>query len=125
MADVAAVMAGIERRPSTIYSVLTLNMRGFVGTLDARADKIVIFGAANQAFAQKNINCSIARFEPVAKDAGIRLRGSLSCALGCPYQGEVSIASVVDVVERFKALGCHEIDIADTSASARRSARAK
>jgi len=121
MADAAALMAGIERRPGTIYSVLTPNMRGFEGALEARADEIVIFGAASEAFSQKNINCSIAesiaRFEPVAKaakDAGMRLRGSVSCALGCPYQGEVSVASVVDVVERFKALGCDEIDIADT-----------
>ncbi|MDR5755721.1 hydroxymethylglutaryl-CoA lyase [Caballeronia sp. LZ035] len=121
MADASAVMAGIERRPGTIYSVLTPNMRGFEGALEAKADEIVIFGAASEAFSQKNINCSIAesvaRFEPVAraaKEAGILLRGSVSCALGCPYQGEVSIASVVDVVERFKALGCDEIDIADT-----------
>ncbi|BBU26344.1 hydroxymethylglutaryl-CoA lyase [Burkholderia sp. THE68] len=121
MSDAAAVMAGIERRPGTIYSVLTPNLRGFEGALEAKADEIVIFGAASEAFSQKNINCSIAesiaRFEPVAKaakDAGMRLRGSISCALGCPYQGEVSIESVVDVVERMKALGCDEIDIADT-----------
>ena len=87
----------------------------------ANADEVVIFGAASEAFSQKNINCSIAesiaRFEPVAKaakDAGVRLRGSISCSLGCPYQGEVPVASVVDVVERMKALGCDEIDIADT-----------
>ncbi|WP_250508465.1 hydroxymethylglutaryl-CoA lyase [Caballeronia sp. GACF4] len=121
MADASALMAGIERRAGTIYSVLTPNLRGFEGALEAKADEIVIFGAASEAFSQKNINCSIAesiaRFEPVAKaakDAGLRLRGSISCALGCPYQGEVSVASVVDVVERMKALGCDEIDIADT-----------
>ena len=121
MADGGAVLAGIERRPGTIYSVLTPNMRGFEGALEAKADEIVIFGAASEAFSQKNINCSIAesiaRFEPVAKaakDAGMRLRASISCALGCPYQGEVPVAAVVDVVERMKALGCDEIDIADT-----------
>src|SRR6201996_3130052 len=121
MSDAAAVLAGIQRRPGTIYSVLTPNMRGFEGALESKADEIVIFGAASEAFSQKNINCSIAesiaRFEPVAKaakDAGMRLRGSISCTLGCPYQGEVSIESVVDVVERMKALGCDEIDIADT-----------
>ncbi|WP_244826780.1 MULTISPECIES: hydroxymethylglutaryl-CoA lyase [unclassified Caballeronia] len=121
MADASALMAGIERRAGTIYSVLTPNLRGFEGALEAKADEIVIFGAASEAFSQRNINCSIAesiaRFEPVAKaakDAGLRLRGSISCALGCPYQGEVSVASVVDVVERMKALGCDEIDIADT-----------
>lgn len=121
MADGAEVMASIERRAGAIYSVLTPNMRGFEGAQVANADEIVIFGAASEAFSQKNINCSIAesieRFVPVAQAAkahGMRVRGSVSCALGCPYQGEVPVASVVDVVERFAALGCDEIDIADT-----------
>ena len=121
MGDAADVMAGIERRRGTIYSVLTPNMRGLDGAIAARAGEIVIFGAASEAFSQKNINCSIAasieRFVPVAKaakDQGLRVRGSISCAFGCPYQGDVPIASVVDVVERFKALACDEIDIADT-----------
>jgi len=121
MADGAQVMAGIERRAGAIYSVLTPNLRGFEGALAARADEIVIFGAASEAFSQKNINCSIAesveRFAPVAaaaKQHGVRLRAAVSCALGCPYQGEVPIAAVVDLVERFAALGCDEIDIADT-----------
>ncbi|SOE53194.1 hydroxymethylglutaryl-CoA lyase [Burkholderia sp. D7] len=121
MADGAAVMAGIERRPGTIYSALTPNLRGFEAALEAKVDEIVIFGAASEAFSQKNINCSIAesitRFEPVAKaakEAGLRVRGSISCALGCPYQGDVPIEAVVDVVQRMKALGCDEIDIADT-----------
>jgi hydroxymethylglutaryl-CoA lyase len=121
MADAAALLAGIERRPGTIYSALTPNLRGFEAALEAKADEIVIFGAASEAFSQKNINCSIAesiaRFEPVAKatkEAGLRLRASISCALGCPYQGDVPIAAVVDVIERMKALGCDEIDIADT-----------
>ncbi|AUT58310.1 hydroxymethylglutaryl-CoA lyase [Paraburkholderia terrae] len=121
MADGADVMAGIERRAGTIYSVLTPNLRGLEGAVAARADEIVIFGAASEAFSQKNINCSIAesieRFMPVAqaaKDKGLRIRGSVSCSLGCPYQGDVPVASVVDVVERFAALGCDEIDIADT-----------
>ncbi|UVA79900.1 hydroxymethylglutaryl-CoA lyase [Pandoraea commovens] len=121
MADGAEVMAGITRRPGTIYSVLTPNMRGFEGAVAAKADEVVIFAAASEAFSQRNINCSIeesiTRFEPVAraaKEAGLRLRGSISCALGCPYQGEVPVASVVDVVKRLAALGCDEIDIADT-----------
>ncbi|NIE84642.1 MULTISPECIES: hydroxymethylglutaryl-CoA lyase [unclassified Burkholderia] len=121
MADGAELMAGIARRPGTIYSVLTPNLKGLENALAARADEVVIFGAASEAFSQKNINCSIAesiaRFEPVAraaKDAGVRLRGSVSCSLGCPYQGEVPVAAVIDVVERFAALGCDEIDIADT-----------
>ncbi|SHH43486.1 hydroxymethylglutaryl-CoA lyase [Pollutimonas bauzanensis] len=121
MADGAEVMAGIQRRPGTIYSALTPNLRGFEGALAAGIDEVVIFGAASEAFSQKNINCSIAesitRFEPVAqaaKAAGLRLRGSISCALGCPYQGETPIASVVDVARRMLALGCDEIDVADT-----------
>ena len=121
MADGAQVMAGIERRTGTIYSVLTPNMKGLDGALAARADEIVIFGAASEAFSQKNINCSIAesiaRFEPVARLArenGIRVRGRISCALGCPYQGDVPVPAVVDVVQRMASLGCDEIDIADT-----------
>lgn len=121
MADGADVMARIQRRPGTIYSVLTPNVKGLEGALAARADEIVIFGAASEAFSQKNINCSIAesiaRFEPVvaaAKAAGVRVRGSISCALGCPYQGEVPVEAVLDVARRYQALGCDEIDVADT-----------
>lgn len=121
MSDAAQVMASIQRRPGTIYSVLAPNMRGFDGALAAGADEVVIFGAASEAFSQANINCSIAesiaRFEPVAeavKAAGLRLRGSISCALGCPYQGEVEPAAVVEVARRYLELGCDEIDIADT-----------
>ena len=121
MATSVEVMAGIERRPGTIYSVLTPNMQGFEAALAARADEVVIFGSASEAFSQKNINCSIAesiaRFEPVAraaKEHGLRLRGSISCAFGCPYQGEVPLDAVADVVGRMRDLGCDEIDIADT-----------
>lgn len=121
MADAAEVMAAIKRQPGTIYSVLAPNMRGFDGALAAGADEVVIFGAASEAFSQANINCSItesiARFEPVAeavKAAGLRLRGSISCALGCPYQGEVQPNAVVEVARRFLELGCDEIDVADT-----------
>jgi len=121
MADGTEVMAGIKRRPGTIYSALVPNMRGFEGAIAAKVDEVVIFGAASEAFSQKNINCSIAesiaRFEPVAqaaRDAGLRLRGSISCALACPYQGETPVAAVVDVARRMLALGCDEIDVADT-----------
>jgi len=121
MADGAQVMAGIRRRPGTLYSALTPNMKGLEAALAAGADEVVIFGAASEAFSQKNINCSIAesitRFEPVAAAAkahGLRLRASVSCALGCPYQGEVPVTAVVDVVRRMRELGCDEIDIADT-----------
>ena len=121
MATSAEVMAGIARRPGTLYSALTPNMQGFEAALAARADEVVIFGSASEAFSQKNINCSIAesiaRFEPVARAAkanGLRLRGSISCAFGCPYQGEVPLDAVADVVGRMRDLGCDEIDIADT-----------
>jgi hydroxymethylglutaryl-CoA lyase len=121
MADGSEVMAGIRRADGAIYSALTPNLRGFEAALAAGAGEVVIFGAASEAFSQRNINCSIAesiaRFEPVAqaaKAAGLRLRGSISCCFGCPYQGEVPVASVLDVIERLAALGCDEIDIADT-----------
>lgn len=121
MADGTEVMAGIQRRAGTIYSVLTPNLRGFEAALAAKADEVVIFGAASEAFSQKNINCSIAesidRFVPVAQaalDAGLRLRASISCALGCPYEGETKIDTVLDVVKRMQDLGVQEFDIADT-----------
>jgi hydroxymethylglutaryl-CoA lyase len=121
MATSAEVMAGITRKPGVVYSVLVPNMKGFEAALAAKADEVVIFGAASEAFSQKNINCSIAesieRFREVAQAAkqhGLLLRGAVSCALGCPYQGDVSLDSVADVVRRLRDLGCDEIDIADT-----------
>lgn len=121
MADGDDVMAQIERQTHTIYSALTPNMHGLNAALAAGVDEVVIFGAASEAFSQKNINCSIdesiARFEPVAqaaKDAGLRLRASVSCALDCPYQGPTDPEAVVSLVKKMLALGCDEIDIADT-----------
>ena len=121
MAASAEVMAGITRKPGVVYSALTPNMKGFEAALAARADEVVIFGSASEAFSQKNINCSIVesieRFREVAhaaKQHRMRLRGSISCAFGCPYQGEVAPDSVADVVRRLRDLGCDEIDIADT-----------
>lgn len=121
MATSAEVMAGIARKSGVMYSALTPNMKGFEAALAAQADEVVIFGSASEAFSQKNINCSIAesieRFREVAQAAkqhNIRLRGSISCAFGCPYQGEVAPDSAADVVRRMRELGCDEIDIADT-----------
>jgi hydroxymethylglutaryl-CoA lyase len=121
MATSADVMAGIARKPGVIYSALTPNMKGFEAALAAKADEVVIFGAASEAFSQKNINCSIAesidRFAPVAAEAkkhGMRVRAAISVALGCPYQGEVPMASVLYCVDRFKDMGCDDIGIADT-----------
>ena len=121
MATSGEVMEKIARKPGTLYSALVPNMKGFEAALAARADEIVIFGAASEAFSQKNINCSIAesieRFREVAqatKHQGLRLRGSISCSLGCPYQGEVTADAVADVASRLRDIGCDEIDVADT-----------
>jgi hydroxymethylglutaryl-CoA lyase len=121
MADAPEVMARISRPAGVIVSVLTPNLKGFEGALAAKADEVVIFGSATEAFSHRNINCSIdeslERFTPVARAAqaaGIRVRAAVSVAFGCPYQGEVPIPSVVDVVKRFRDIGCDEIGIADT-----------
>jgi len=121
MADSAEVMKLVRRCPSTLYSALVPNLQGLERAMASGVDEVVVFGAASEAFSQRNINCSIAesiaRFEPVAraaKQAGLLLRGSISCALGCPYQGEVRPEEVAVVVKRFADLGCDAIDIADT-----------
>jgi hydroxymethylglutaryl-CoA lyase len=121
LADATEVMRQIKRKPGTVYSALVPNAKGFECALAAKVDEVVIFTAASETFSQKNINCSIAqsfdRLAPVAlaaKEHHLRLRGSISCALGCPYQGEVPVAAVADVVRRLRDLGCDEIDIADT-----------
>jgi hydroxymethylglutaryl-CoA lyase len=121
LADATEVMRQIERRPGISYSALVPNPKGFEKALAAKVDEVVIFTAASEPFSQKNINCSIAesfdRFAPVAratKEYHLRLRGSISCALGCPYQGEVPVTAVADVVRRLRDLGCDEIDVADT-----------
>jgi len=121
MADNAAVMAGVRRRAGVRYSVLTPNMKGLEAALPSRPDEIVVFGAASEAFSQRNINCSIEesieRFRPVvaaAHDHGIKVRAAVSCALGCPYQGEVSPDEVERVVVLMKAIGVDHCGIADT-----------
>ncbi|HEY1398743.1 hydroxymethylglutaryl-CoA lyase [Roseateles sp.] len=121
MADNTAVMAAIERRPGVRYSVLVPNMKGLEGALPTKPDEIVVFAAASEAFSQKNINCSIAesieRFAPVvaaAHEAGIKVRGALSCSVGCPYQGDVSADEVERVVKLMKAIGVDHLGVADT-----------
>jgi hydroxymethylglutaryl-CoA lyase len=121
MADAADVMAGIARRPGIVYSVLVPNMQGFERALAARADEVVVFGAASEAFSQRNINCgiveSIERFRPVvaaALDAGMRVRGAISCALGCPYQGEVAPENVGEVARMMRDIGVQHVGVADT-----------
>ena len=121
MADGAAVMAAIERRAGVRYSVLVPNLKGLEAALPTRPDEVVVFGAASEAFSQRNINCSIEdsieRFRPVAeaaRAAGLKVRGAISCALGCPYQGEVSLDNVERVVRLMKAIGVQHVGIADT-----------
>jgi hydroxymethylglutaryl-CoA lyase len=121
MADNAEVMAGIQRRAGVRYAVLTPNMKGLEAALLSRPDEIVVFGAASEAFSQRNINCSVAesieRFRPVvaaAKAAGVKVRSAVSCALGCPYQGEVSADAVERVVVLMKDIGVEHCGIADT-----------
>ena len=121
MADGAAVMAALERRAGVRYSVLVPNMKGLEAALPTQPDEVVVFGAASEAFSQRNINCSIEesieRFRPVAAAAlaaGLRVRGAISCALGCPYQGEVSLDDVERVVRLMKAIGVQHVGVADT-----------
>ncbi len=121
MADNAEVMAGIRRREGVAYPVLTPNMKGFEAALAAGAEEVAVFGAASESFSRRNINCSIDdsldRFAPVcraAADAGVAVRGYVSCVLGCPYEGDVAPSAVAHVAARLAALGCYEISLGDT-----------
>jgi hydroxymethylglutaryl-CoA lyase len=125
LADNTQVMAGVRRQAGVRFSVLTPNMKGLEAALalplESRPDEIVVFAAATEAFSQRNINCSIEesieRFRPVvqaAHQAGIKVRSALSCALGCPYQGEVSADEVERVVLWLKGIGVDHLGIADT-----------
>lgn len=121
MADNAQVMCGITRKPGVRYSVLTPNLQGFEAALLSKPDEIVVFGAASEAFSQKNINCSIAesieRFAPVvaaARAAGIAVRGAMSCTVGCPYEGDIAPQQVGMLAARMKAIGVQRVDVADT-----------
>ena len=121
MADNAQVMAGIARMDGVRYSVLTPNMKGFESALLSKPDEVVVFGAASEAFSQKNINCSIAesieRFAPVvkaARDAGIAVRGAMSCTAGCPYEGDVAPERVAYLAGLMKSIGIQRVDVADT-----------
>jgi hydroxymethylglutaryl-CoA lyase len=121
MGDAAEVMASLPRRPNVTYPVLVPNLKGFEQALAAGVGEIAVFGAASEAFSQKNINCSIAesleRFRPVAEAArshNIRVRGYVSCVLGCPYQGEVRPAAVAEVAARLLEMGCYEVSLGDT-----------
>lgn len=121
MADAAQVMAGIQRKPGVRYSVLTPNMKGFEAALPSRPDEIVVFGAASEAFSQRNINCSIAesieRFAPVVEAArahGIHVRAAISTAVGCPYEGDIAPERVEMVARLMKEIGVQHCGVADT-----------
>jgi hydroxymethylglutaryl-CoA lyase len=121
MADNAQVMAGIARKPGVRYSVLTPNLQGFEAAVKSQPDEIVVFAAASEAFSQRNINCSIAesieRFAPVvaaARAAGIYVRGAMSCAVGCPYEGEVAPQQVGRLAALMADIGVQHIGVADT-----------
>ncbi len=121
MADTADVLAGLRRRPGLRYPVLVPNLKGLERALAAGVEEIAVFGAASETFTQRNINCSIAesleRFAPVcaeARAAGLRVRGYVSCVLGCPYEGEVPVARVAEVAAALHDMGCAEVSLGDT-----------
>jgi len=121
MADHTEVLEGIRRKPGVSYPVLTPNLKGFQAAHAAGATEVAIFGAASEAFSKKNINCSIAesleRFRPVAdaaKLAGVKVRGYISCVLGCPYEGDVSPEKVAEVAAALHDMGCYEVSLGDT-----------
>ncbi|MEA2753727.1 MAG: hydroxymethylglutaryl-CoA lyase [Aliidongia sp.] len=121
MADTAAVLARLNRLPGVSYPVLVPNFQGFEAACAAGVEEIAVFGAASESFSQRNINCSIVesleRFRPVVAAAAarnIRVRGYVSCALGCPYEGNVPPAAVAAVAGLLHAMGCYEISLGDT-----------
>ena len=121
MADAAEVMARIRRKPGVRYPVLTPNLKGFAAAVAAKADEVAVFVAATESFSQKNINCSIAesleRARPIfaaAKDNAVRVRGYISCVLGCPYEGRVDPRRVADVADALYRMGAYEVSLGDT-----------
>jgi hydroxymethylglutaryl-CoA lyase len=121
MADNASVMTLIRRKPGVRYPVLTPNLKGLEDALAAGCDEVAVFVAASESFSQKNINCSIAesldRARPVvdaARAHGVRVRGYVSCVLGCPYEGDVAPERVRDVVVALSTMGCYEVSLGDT-----------
>ncbi|KAJ2725194.1 hypothetical protein GGI07_001456 [Coemansia sp. Benny D115] len=126
MGDAKQVMAEITRKPGVSYPVLTPNTKGLEAAIAAGAEEVAIFGAASESFSQKNINCSISesieRFAAVAdmaKSAGLRIRGYVSCVVGCPYEGRVDPQAVAQVAQDLVDLGCYEISLGDTIGVAR------
>ncbi|KXB29966.1 hydroxymethylglutaryl-CoA lyase [Dechloromonas denitrificans] len=121
MGDNTAVMQGISKHPAAVYPVLTPNLQGFDSALQAGATEVAIFGAASESFSRKNINCSIAeslkRFEPVVSAASaleIKVRGYVSCVVGCPYEGAIAPEQAASVARTLYDMGCHEVSLGDT-----------
>lgn len=121
MADHDRLLRGLKRRSGVAYPVLVPNMRGFEAAIAAGAEEVAVFAAASEGFSRQNIGCSIAesmeRFRPVlaeAKRCGVRVRGYVSCVLGCPYDGAVAPAAVADVAGTLHEMGCWEISLGDT-----------
>jgi isopropylmalate/homocitrate/citramalate synthase len=121
MADHTEVLERIRRKPGVSYPVLTPNLKGFESARAAGATEVAIFGAASEAFSKKNINCSIAesldRFRPVvdaAKSSNVKVRGYVSCVLGCPYEGEIKAERVAEVARALYEMGCYEVSLGDT-----------
>ncbi len=121
MAGSAEVFAQIQQRPGITYAALTPNMQGFEAALAAGVREVAVFAAASEAFSQKNINCSISaslqRFVPLleaAKAHNVRVRGYVSCVLGCPYEGEVRAEQVASVAKELYTMGCYEVSLGDT-----------
>ncbi|MCL5042167.1 MAG: hydroxymethylglutaryl-CoA lyase [Gammaproteobacteria bacterium] len=121
MAGSDQVFAGIRRQPGTRYTALTPNLKGFEQALQAGVSEVAVFAAASESFSQRNINCSISdslkRFEPImaaAAEAGLRVRGYVSCVLGCPYEGEVPAAQVAGIAAELRGMGCYEVSLGDT-----------
>ncbi|MCF5032713.1 hydroxymethylglutaryl-CoA lyase [Pseudomonas syringae] len=121
MAGSAQVFERIQRREGVIYSALAPNLRGFEDALAAGVREVAVFAAVTEGFSQRNLNCSISesleRFAPVMEAArmhGVRVRGYVSCVLGCPYEGSVSPEQVATVANQLHAMGCYEISLGDT-----------
>lgn len=121
MADSNAVFAAIERNPRIVYSALTPNLQGLDAALEAGVGEVAVFAAASESFSQKNINCSIEtsieRFRPVIEKAlasEIKVRGYISCVVGCPYEGDIDAQVVAKVSQKLLELGCYEISLGDT-----------
>jgi hydroxymethylglutaryl-CoA lyase len=121
MAGSAEVLSRLGRRQGVTFQFLVPNMKGFEAARDAGVEEIAIFASASESFSQKNINCSIdesfERFGPVlegARAARIRVRGYVSCVLGCPYEGKVALSSVVNTSKRLHDIGCYEVSLGDT-----------